>query len=126
MEFTPGHVIWTELMTQDPKAAAAYYAKTAGWKIEEVDIGMGPYHVAHAGEAPVAGIMGMPEGMEDVPPYWLSYIGVTDVDAVAAEAVEMGATLIQAPFDVPGVGRMVILNDPLGAQIAYMTPSEAM
>lgn len=123
MHFVPGTVLWTELMTPDPAAATDFYARTAGWRFEQVDMGMGPYHVAHAGETMVAGIMGMPEGMEDVAPYWLSYIGVEDVDTVSQTAQNAGATVIQPPFDVPGVGRMVILSDPLGAQIAYMTPS---
>jgi hypothetical protein len=61
--------------------------------------------------------------MEAAAPYWLSYIGVEDVDAVTLKAQAAGATVLQPPFDVPGVGRMVILADPLGAQIAYMTPS---
>ena len=123
MTFIPGTILWTELMTSDPHAAAAYYNRTAGWTVEEVDMGTGPYHVARIGDTMVAGIMGMPEGMEDVEPYWLSYIGVQDVDATAAEAEAAGATIIQPPFEVQVVGRMTILKDPFGAQIAYMTPS---
>jgi predicted enzyme related to lactoylglutathione lyase len=59
MHITPGTVLWTELMTPDPTAAAAFYTCTAGWSFDQVDMGMGPYYVARTGETMVAGITGM-------------------------------------------------------------------
>lgn len=124
MEFQPGTVLWTELMTSDIASAKDFYTKTAGWTFREVDMGVGPYHVGSVGEEMVAGIMGMPEGMEAATPFWISYIGVRDVDKATRDAQVAGAYILQAPFDVPGVGRMVVLQDPQGAQIAFMTPSD--
>ena len=38
-----------------------------------------------------------------------------------AQAQALGATLCAGPFDVPGVGRMAVLQDPQGAVIQVMS-----
>ena len=53
--------------------------------------------------------------MDDVPPNWTTYIGSHDVDATAARAKELGATIFREPTDVPGTGRFAIIQDPTGA-----------
>lgn len=103
-----GKIVWTELMAPDPKAACAYYTAVAGWAIEEMDMGEGPYFVASAGGEMVAGIMGMDDMPEGVPPHWMSYIGVDDVDAACAAVKQSGGTVIREPWDIPTVGRIAI------------------
>jgi uncharacterized protein len=36
--------------------------------------------------------------------------------------VQAGAKVMQPAFDIPGVGRIVILAEPGGATIGWMTP----
>jgi uncharacterized protein len=52
------------------------------------------------------------------PPHWLCYIGTADVDATVRQAVELGGKVATPAYDVPGVGRMAVLNDPQGAMFA--------
>jgi predicted enzyme related to lactoylglutathione lyase len=52
---------------------------------------------------------------QGVPPHWMSYVSVTNVDESAAKAKEAGATLMKEPFDVMDVGRMAVVQDPTGA-----------
>jgi uncharacterized protein len=40
---------------------------------------------------------------------------------LAATAVELGATVIRPAEDVPNVGRVAVLRDPIGAAIGRMT-----
>jgi predicted enzyme related to lactoylglutathione lyase len=39
------------------------------------------------------------------------------------KAVQAGAKVMQPAFDIPGVGRIVILSEPGGAVIGWMTPA---
>ena len=41
----------------------------------------------------------------------------------SAKAVKAGAKIMKPAFDVPGVGRIVILLEPGGAGIGWMTPA---
>ncbi|HEX8826501.1 MAG TPA: hypothetical protein VF778_00145, partial [Xanthobacteraceae bacterium] len=74
--------------------------------------------LGHAGIVRAADIenAGVPEG-------WMSYIAVDDVDARVKKAVAAGATVMKPAFDVPEVGRIVILREPGGAGIGWMTPA---
>lgn len=124
MDFRHGDIHWVELSTENTAAARAYYEKTCGWTFTEVDMSedapdMGePYLVAHQGGEPVAGIMKIAPPMNDGP-RWVIYIAVDDVDAVAKAAPK----LYHGPFDVPGVGRIAMIEDGGGALVGLMTPS---
>lgn len=120
-----GTVHWTELMTRDLDAAKAYYEKICGWRIDGMPMGEFTYWVAFKGEDMVAGMMdmtGMP-GMDEMPPHWLSYLAVDDVDAAVADTRAAGGQVARDPYDVEGVGRIAIVQDPGGAAIGIMTPS---
>ncbi len=124
MSETHGIVYWSELSTTDAAAARAFYEKTAGWTYEDWNLVEGVnYTVCMAGDKPVAGIFEMsgPE-FAGVPAHWMTYIAVDDVDAVAEGASANGAEVVRAPYDVPTVGRIVMIKDPTGAVIGYMTP----
>jgi len=47
---------------------------------------------------------------------------VTDTDATAAKAVELGATLMVEPADIPQTGRFAIIQDSLGAIFGILQP----
>ncbi|MEM6665571.1 MAG: VOC family protein [Pseudomonadota bacterium] len=124
-----GHFHWNELMTRDVAGAKAFYSASLGWTFSDMPMpgsDGGTYHIAMAGDQMVGGIFditGMP-GMDQVPPSWMAYIAVDDIDARTAKAEAGGANVIQAPFDVPGVGRIAMIIQPDGAMIGWMTPSE--
>ena len=63
----------------------------------------------------VAGILETTPEMGDFPPSWDVYFASDDVDATAEKAVAAGGKVLREPFDIPGVGRMSVLQDPHGA-----------
>lgn len=120
-----GAVWWTELMTRDIEAAKAYYGAVCGWTWDSMPMGEGgDYHLAMRQGRPVAGAMDMSgmAQMENVPPHWFSYFAVDDVDAAVTATVAAGGKVIREPFEVPGTGRIAILEDPTGAAMGLMTP----
>ena len=60
----------------------------------------------------------MPPG---VPPHWFAYIEVTNVDASVKSVKDGGGQVIRDPFDVPGVGRIAIVADPIGAPVGLIS-----
>jgi len=120
-----GTIHWTELMTGDIEKAKAYYTAVCGWEWDSVPMEEGLYHIARIGEDMVAGMMSLAdmEGMENLPPHWMTYLAVDDVDAAVKETQAQGGVVHRAPWDVPGVGRIAMIADPSEAAIGLMTPS---
>jgi hypothetical protein len=119
---TAGAFSWTELMTSDPDAAAAFYGQLFGWKFEKMDMGM-PYTVIKADDTSVGGLMGKPPGAEQMPPMWGAYVTVRDADATAKRCTELGGKVLTGPMDIPTVGRFVVMQDPQGAVISAIAYS---
>ena len=120
-----GKFYWNELMARDVAKAKKFYADTLGWSFDAMPMsGGGTYWVAKIGDVPVGGIfdIGGPD-YAGVPEGWMPYIAVDDVDARAKKAVAAGARIMKPAFDVPNVGRIVILQEPGGAGIGWMTPA---
>jgi predicted enzyme related to lactoylglutathione lyase len=111
-----GHFVWDELYVKDPAAAAKFYGKIFGWtgKVGEGDP-MQYWHWQNAGKD-IGGMMKLP--MPDVPPHWLGYVAVTDVDASHAKVSSLGGTTIMKPMDIEKVGKFSIEKDPTGAVFA--------
>jgi predicted enzyme related to lactoylglutathione lyase len=51
------------------------------------------------------------------PSHWISYVSVEDVDATAKITTAMGGKVVEAPFDIPTVGRAARIADPQGAEL---------
>ncbi|MHA1189626.1 MAG: VOC family protein [Alphaproteobacteria bacterium] len=122
-----GHFHWNELMTGDVEAAKTFYADSIGWTFQAMPMEPdgGTYWLAMDGETPVAGLFdksGMP--FAGTPEAGTPYLSVDNIDKRAAAAVSAGATILQGPFDVPGVGRIALLKQPGGAMVGWMTPAE--
>jgi predicted enzyme related to lactoylglutathione lyase len=121
---THGAFSWPELMTPNPAAAGSFYASLFGWTVKPVDMGTGPYHVAHLGETAVGGIMQTPADQAAMPPSWGLYITVNNADETVARCLSLGGKVLVPPMDVPTVGRMAVLQDPQGAVFSVMAYSD--
>ncbi len=110
-----GDFCWDELLTTDPKRAAAFYGEMFGWSSEAMDMGRwGTYHLQKRGSKDAAGMLQLPKDV-DAPPHWITYVHVTDVDAITAKARQLGGTIHREPTDIPNIGRFAVLADPTGA-----------
>ena len=121
---TLGNSGWIGHSGPDQGKAKAFYQDVLGWTIEEMPMpDGGTYRVARLGEDMVAGIFQMdgPQ-FEGLPDHWVTYFAVDDVDASAKATVAAGGSLISEPFDVPGVGRFVMVRDAKGAPMGLTTP----
>lgn len=119
-----GKFVWNELNTPDVDAAKAFLTATLGWAFEAMPTPDGTYWIIKNGDERAGGIVDMSAHSfcKGVPEHWLSYVAVDDVDARLKKAIATGAKQGRAPFDVPGVGRIAILQQPGGGTVAWMTP----
>jgi predicted enzyme related to lactoylglutathione lyase len=126
MRGSHGKFYWNELMARDVDGAKKFYADAMGWSYDAMPTpDDGTYWVAKMGEEPVAGIFDIRGSEYDgVAEGWMPYIAVDDVDARVRKATKAGAKVRKPAFDVPGVGRIVILKEPGGAGIGWMTPAD--
>ena len=108
-----GTIGWRELMSPEPEKSQRFYGELFGWSIKAVPFGPGTYRLCNAGEKQIAGIMELEK--PGIPPHWVSYVTVADVDKAANAAKENGGTVANAPMDIPDVGRFAVLLDPFGA-----------
>lgn len=117
-----GTFYWNELNTRDVEKAKTFYEKTIGWTFDGMPMQNGTYWVAKVGDKMAGGIFDTKTLGMEIPEHWLSYLAVDDVDKRCEMARKAGAKMIREPFDVPGVGRIAIVQEPGGAVIGWMTP----
>ncbi len=114
-----GTLCWADLSTPDPPRAGSFYSELFGWKIvkEDEDPAHNYWHIVN-GEQFIGGIPPAAHRQPGIPPHWLVYFAVSDCDAAAAQAKQLGATLHLPPMTMEDVGRMSVVADPQGAAFA--------
>ena len=120
-----GAICGAELHLRDMEAEQAFYAKVAGWTYDTMPLagGDGAYVIAKLGDKPIAGFldMNLMPHLDGVPPHWLNYVAVDDVDASVQDVIDAGGQLRRPLFDIPAVGRVAVVEDVGGAKLALMT-----
>lgn len=118
-----GTVGWRDLTVENAEAVRDFYRDVVGWKSEPVD--MGDYSdfnmVAPATGEAVAGICHARGSNADLPPQWLLYIVVEDVDRSASKCEALGGEVV-APVRALAGGRFCVILDPAGATCALFEP----
>jgi predicted enzyme related to lactoylglutathione lyase len=122
-----GNFVWFELSTSDQAAATQFYSGLFGWEAQDSPMAPGMiYTTFRLNGRDAAGAYTMkPEDREmGVPPNWLVYISVPSADAAIAGALEHGGSAMSPAIDIPNVGRMAVLQDPVGAIFAVFEAGE--
>jgi uncharacterized protein len=125
---TTGKFSWYELLTTDTGAAAKFYSEVVGWTPQSMSSADDPMHYTlfNTAEGGVAGLMELPPEAKagGMPPSWVGYVSVDDVDAYAKKFEAAGGSIRRAPDDIPGVGRFAAVGDPQGAHLCLFKPAE--
>jgi predicted enzyme related to lactoylglutathione lyase len=121
-----GTITWTDLTVANAEAVRDFYSAVVGWKSSPVDMGgYNDYNMntPESGKT-AAGICHTRGVNAELPPQWLVYITVEDVDKSAARCVELGGKVIAGPKGMGGHGRYCVIQDPAGAVAALFTPQQ--
>jgi predicted enzyme related to lactoylglutathione lyase len=119
-----GTFVWHELVARDEKAAAAFYQKITAWGTQPFG-GDQPYTLWTVRGTPIGGLTSLPAEAEamGMPPHWLGYVAVEDVDAACAKLLELGGKVHKPTLQLPEVGDLAIVADPQGAVFALFRAS---
>ena len=71
---------------------------------------------------PAAGICHARGVNEGIPPQWLIYIQVADLDASMEACRAGGGAIVHGPRDMGSYGHMCVIRDPAGAVAALLGP----
>lgn len=106
--------VWFDLRSKDPIVAEDFYGKLLGWQVQHEGDGPG---MITGKDGPWAVIVPHRRGE----PAWVPYVRVDDVDDATAQALDLGATVLEAVTDGPA-GRLSTILDPGGAPLALWQP----
>jgi predicted enzyme related to lactoylglutathione lyase len=120
--YKPGTPSWIDLGSPNTDESAAFYGTLFGWEVLPAMPDSGGYRMCHHNGRPVAAFGGQMQ--PDIPPYWTTYVSVTDADATAKAVETAGGRVLQAPMDVFDQGRLAVFADPNGAVFSVWQPNK--
>lgn len=119
-----GTVGWFDLTVPDAARVRDFYQKVVGWTSSDVDMGGYNDYCLHAPnrDEPVAGVCHARGPNAELPPVWLMYITVADLEASLQCCHANGGVALSSIRDMGGYGRMAVIRDPAGAVCAMIQP----
>jgi len=114
-----GKIGWFDLTVEDAPAIRDFYTKVVGWKPEDVSMGnYSDYNMTmpESGD-PAAGICHARGDNAGLPPQWLIYITVEDLDKSAEACQQSGGKVLVGPKAM-GDARFCVIEDPNGSVAA--------
>lgn len=120
-----GHIAWLDLTVPDAAAARDFYREVVGWTVE--DVAMSDAGASYAdfnllagdGEA-AAGICHARGVNLGLPPVWMIYLPVGDLDESVRRVQEEGGTILKASKRGDGTHSSAVIQDPVGARLALI------
>ena len=114
-----GALTWNDMQTHDVDKAIEFFTGVFGWEVAPVDEDAENQRVmVRAGETLNGGMAKLPEQLgPDVPPHWMPYFAVDDLDAAIERGESAGGNKAFGPMEIPA-GRFAMMIDPQGAAFA--------
>ena len=121
-----GSIVWADLTIENAEKIRDFYSQVVGWQFSPVSIGDYKDYNMNSPESgnTRAGICHGRGVNANLPPYWLIYITVKDVESSAKKCREQGGKILVEPKKMGDYGRYCVIQDPAGAVAALYTPSE--
>jgi predicted enzyme related to lactoylglutathione lyase len=111
----PGAFCWNELYTADLDAARSFYGELFGWEWNEFEQSPEPYFVIMNQGHGNGGVRALAQ--PGVPPHWLVYFAVDDIEEALAKLGELGGESVTGAIDI-GIATVAVVKDPQGAPFA--------
>ncbi len=115
----PGRIGWQDLTVDNAEVVRDFYSEVVGWQTMPLDMGGYDDYVMLSPDGPngVAGVAGVchARGVNaNIPPQWLVYINVENLDASVKSVLALGGEIVDGPREM-GEGRFCVIRDPAGA-----------
>ena len=113
-----GTFVHLDITVPDARGLRDFYADVVGWEPEAFDNG---WIMRTADGTPAVGVCPAEGDLADLPPQWLAYIAVDDLDKSLAAARARGGEVVAGPKG-EGPGSYAVIRDPVGAVLALIRP----
>ena len=114
-----GEMAWIDLTVDNAEEVKGFYQSVVGWKVD--DVSMGDYEDysmnSPTDNQPIAGVCHARGVNKDLPPAWLPYFLVEDIDESVANVQSLGGSLL-TEIKTMGSDRYAVIKDPAGAACA--------
>jgi predicted enzyme related to lactoylglutathione lyase len=119
-----GTIGWHDLTVENADEVRDFYKAVAGWDSQSVSMGeYDDYNMLASGTGSgVAGVCHARGDNADLPPQWLLYIYVEDIDRCVAKCEELGGEVVAGPKSM-GKARYCVVRDPAGAVCGLYQPA---
>ena len=122
-----GRFCWLDLAASDATEAKTFYRGLFGWTAVEQHANGGIFTRLCQLDRDVGSLYQMEAKLaRKVPSHWTPYVRVADVELAAQRASELGGQVLVRPFVVPGVARIALIMDSVGAQVGLWEPVDSM
>ena len=122
----PGQIVWVDLTIPNAEEVRDFYSQLVGWQPSPVDMGgYNDFNMNLPGtDLPAAGVCHTRGPNANLPPQWMIYIAVTDLDQRIETCLALGGKVIAGPTG-DGLHRFCVIQDPAGAVAALVQVAEA-
>lgn len=119
-----GTIGWIDLTVEDCLGVRDFYQAVVGWDIDAVDMDGGQDFnmIPPAGGEPVAGICHARGDNTNMPPQWLIYIHVENLNTSIRQCRALGGKVLVGPRGLGAFGTICVIQDPAGAVAALVEP----
>jgi uncharacterized protein len=118
-----GTILWQDLTVDNAEELRDFYSAVVGWQARQFDMeGYTDYEMISptTGDS-VVGICHARGDNADIPPQWLIYFNVANVEQSIAQCLQLGGQLLVGPKPM-GNRRFCVIRDPSGAVCALNGP----
>lgn len=115
-----GSIGWIDLTVPDADSLKEFYSKVVGWAPQPLSMGdYADYVMTNpATQDGVAGICHARGSNQGIPPVWMIYIIVADLDTSLRACESLGGEIVKPPRDMGGGARFAMIRDPAGVVCA--------
>ena len=116
-----GSIAWTDLTVENAEEVSNFYKDVVGWSPEPVSLGdYNDFNMNRPGDGEAAvGICHARGSNANIPPQWLIYLTVENVERSSNRCVELGGKIIDGPRSM-GKDQFCVIQDPAGAVAALI------
>jgi predicted enzyme related to lactoylglutathione lyase len=117
MKSPVGSFSWADLTVDNAEEIKDFYASVVGYSFTEVDMGGYSDYCMNSPEDghTKSGICHAKGGNKDLPPMWLIYFYVANLDESLEKLISLGGQIITGPKSYGEDARYAVIKDPAGA-----------
>src|SRR6478735_7986820 len=116
METKIGRISWHDLTVNDAETVSEFYKAVVGWEKQPLSMGdYDDYVMTAPGTDDATGICHARGKNKDIPPQWLIYIQVENLDASLEECKRLGGKVMGDKRNMGEYGIYCLIQDPAGA-----------